>query len=303
MEEKKRIESKRGTRASDLFSSFYNLSNRKRSTRVSNLLLNSKIVNSKRSQVTIFVIIALVIVGFAVLIYVFYPKISATFGFGAQSPQADLESCIEKNFQEKVSIISSQGGSLNPKNYFLYKGDKIEYLCYTEEYYKTCVMQKPLIKNSVEAEIKNGIKDKFNECVVNLKSNFEKKGYAVSMSGGDFGIELLPKRVVINIDKQITLRKGEDVQSFGGDKKKLSVVFNNNLYELTSIASSILNSEATYGDAETTIYMDFYHDLKVEKYKQTDGTKIYILTDRNDGNKFKFATRSVAWPPGYGLNV
>ncbi len=257
----------------------------------------------KRGQITIFVIIVLLIVGFAVLIYVFYPKISVALGFGAQSPQGYLETCINDDFKEKVSVISSQGGSLNPENYFLYEGDKIEYLCYTEEYYKTCVMQKPLLKNSVENEIKAGIKDKVNECIGKLKNNYESKGYEVTMSEGDFSVELLPKRVVISFDKQITLRKGEDVQSFGGDKKKLNVVFNNNFYELTSIASSILNSEASYGDAETTVYMDFYHDLKVEKYKQTDGTKIYILTDRNDGNKFQFATRSVAWPPGYGLNA
>ena len=258
---------------------------------------------NRRGQITIFVIIALLIVGFAILIYIFYPKISMAFGFGTGSPQEYLATCIEDNFNEAVLTISSQGGSLNPKNYFMYKGDKIEYLCYTEDYYKTCIMQKPLLKNSVENGIKEGIKDKVNECIGKLKSNYERKGYSVSMSEGNFNVELLPKRVVINFDKQISLKKSEDVQSFGGDKKKLSVVFNNNLYELTSITSSILNSETTYGDAETTIYMDFYHDLKVEKYKQTDGTKVYILTDRNDKNKFQFATRSVAWPPGYGLNV
>jgi hypothetical protein len=46
--------------------------------------------------------------------------------------------------------------------------------------------------------------------------------------------------------------------------------------------------------------MNYYHDLKVEKKKQLDGTNIYILTDRNNENKFQFASRSVAWPPGYG---
>ena len=254
----------------------------------------------KKGQITVFIIMALLIVGFAILIYLFYPKISLALGFSSGNPQNDFESCIKDDFNEVVLTISSQGGSLNPENYFSYKKDKIEYLCYTEEYYKTCVMQKPLVKNSVESEIKRGIKDKVNECIGNLKSNYEKKGYVVSMPGGDFSVELLPKRIVVSLNNSITLRKGEDVQNFGGEKKKFSVAFNNNLYELTSIASSILNSEATYGDTETTIYMDYYHDLKVEKYKQGDGTKIYILTDRNDGNKFQFATRSVAWPPGYG---
>ena len=44
--------------------------------------------------------------------------------------------------------------------------------------------------------------------------------------------------------------------------------------------------------------MNYYHDLKVEKNKQTDGSTIYILTERDTENKFQFASRSVAWPPG-----
>jgi len=74
---------------------------------------------------------------------------------------------------------------------------------------------------------------------------------------------------------------------------------NNNIYELSAIAESILNSEADYGDVEVTVYMDYYTDLKVEKQKQSEGTTIYILTDRNTGDKFQFASRSIVWPPGY----
>ncbi len=34
-------------------------------------------------------------------------------------------------------------------------------------------------------------------------------------------------------------------------------------------------------------------------YRKTDGTKIYILTDKNSGDKFQFASRSVVIAPGY----
>ena len=261
-----------------------------------------KIGDRKRGQVTIFVIIALVIAGFAILIYIFYPKISEAFGIGVSSPQAYLENCIEEEFNDALKVVSLQGGGLNPENYFLYMGNKVEYLCYTEDYYLLCVMQKPLVKNYVEEEIAKGINNELEKCVSKLKGSYERKGYSVSVSDGDFGIELLPGRIVLSINREIVLRKGEDVQSFG-EAKKLNVVFNNNLYELTSIASSILNSEATYGDSETTIYMNLYHDLKIEKYKQTDGSKIYIITDRDSKDKFQFATRSIAWPPGYGFNI
>jgi hypothetical protein len=68
---------------------------------------------------------------------------------------------------------------------------------------------------------------------------------------------------------------------------------------LTSIANSILNLETTYCDSETTLYMALYHNLKVEKILRDSGTKVYIITDRDTGNKFQFASRSQVWPAGY----
>jgi hypothetical protein len=60
-----------------------------------------------------------------------------------------------------------------------------------------------------------------------------------------------------------------------------------------------LSWEALHGSVETTTYMTYYKDLKVEKHEQLDGSTIYILTDRNTGNKFQFASRSNAGSPGF----
>ena len=79
-----------------------------------------------------------------------------------------------------------------------------------------------------------------------------------------------------------------------------NVALDNNLYELVSIANSILDWEVTYGDSDTTIYMDLYPDLKVDKRYLGDGTKIYIVEGREDESKFQFASRSlVLSPAGY----
>jgi len=45
--------------------------------------------------------------------------------------------------------------------------------------------------------------------------------------------------------------------------------------------------------------MTYYSDLRVDKNLRDDGTKIYIITDRNTGNKFQFASRSLVFPPGF----
>jgi len=250
--------------------------------------------SDKRGQVTIFIIIGIVIVALAFLMYLYYPKIKSSLGIGLESPSAFIQECFEEEIADNLEILSLQGGSLNPQHYFIYNNQKLEYLCYTEENYKTCVMQQPMLKNHIESEIKESIRESVKSCFNSLVENYKSKGYGVEFKEKDYEIELLPKRVVATFNSSLVLTK-ESTEKYD----LFSVVLNNNLYELVSVANSILNWETRYGDAETTNYMTYYHDLKVEKKKQSDGSTIYILTDRNNGNKFQFASRSVAWPAGY----
>lgn len=252
---------------------------------------------NKKGQLTIYIIIAIFIVAIAILIYFFYDDISS-YVVQEENPTVIIQTCLEDELEDTVTLISSQGGSLAPQHYIMYNNQKTEYLCYTNEYYVTCVMQQPMLKEHIESEIQKGIKKASDECFNDLEEYYKNRGYTVSLKRNDLKVELLPKRIVTTFEYPLTLTKGETKKY-----NSIKVVLNNNLYELVSIANSILNWEARYGDSETTIYMDYYHDLKVEKLKQGEGSTIYILTDRNNGNQFQFASRSLAWPPGYGTSV
>ncbi len=254
--------------------------------------LEKKVVN-KKGQLTIFVIVAIVIVALGVLVYNFFPEIKTTLGFAVNNPGSFMQECMDEELGNSVKMISSQGGSLDPVHYYLYLDEKIEYLCYTNEDYLTCVVQQPLLKQHIENEIKNAIKNKEDSCFAELRNSFQGQGYSVDLKEGNTSVELLPKRVVVTFNRQLTLTK-EDSETY----EKLDVVLNNNLYELMSVANSIINMEVQFGDSETTVYMNYYHNLKVEKLKQGDGTKVYILTNRDTGNKFQFATRSKVFPAG-----
>jgi len=248
----------------------------------------------KRGQVTIFIIIAIMVIAIGVLIYLFYPQIKSILGGESESPSDFIQSCIEGEIKNSAEKLSLQGGSISPEHYIIYSNEKIEYLCYSNEYNKLCVMQQPMLKQHIEFEIENEIESAAESCFDNLEESYKNKGYKVDLKKGYTSIELRPKIIVATFNHSLTLTK-EDSKQY----ESFRVVVDNNLYELISITNSILNWEARYGDAETTIYMNYYHDLQVEKKKQSDGSTIYILTDRNTGNKFQFASRSNAWPPGY----
>ena len=250
--------------------------------------------NSK-GQLTIFIIVAIIVVSLIAMIYFLFPGVLVNLGIASGNPGNFMQTCIEEEIQKNVETISAQGGSLEPENFILYKDDKIEYLCFNENDYLPCVMQQPLLKQHIENEIKRGIKNQEDVCFEKLKENFQKIGYDVSLKRGETIVELLPEKISVTFENDLTLTKENSERI-----EKINVVLNNNLYELTSIADSILNWEARYGDAETTIYMSYYKDLKVEKLKQSEGGTIYILTNRNTGEKFQFASRSVAFPAGFG---
>ncbi len=253
-------------------------------------------IQNKRSQTTLFIIIGVIIVALALVLYFFYPEIKSGLGLVEKNPSDFIDSCIKEDIMDFTETLSLQGGSLSSEHYIVYNSQNIEYLCYTNEYYRTCVVQQPMLKEHSEREMERAIRPKARQCFEELKDSYEKKGYEVNMKAGDVTVELLPKRIVTSFNYSITLTKdGSETHD------NIRVVLHNNLYELISIADSIIWWESMYGDAESTAYMTLYRDLKVEKKNLIDGSTIYILTDLNTENKFQFASRSVAWPPGYGV--
>jgi len=254
----------------------------------------SKIKN--KGQVTIFIIIAILIVGLAVLIYFVIPKAETTAVFDEKNPYAFIQACLEDKIKDTVEIISLQGGSIAPEHYFTYNNTNIEYLCYTSEYYITCSIQRPFLIEHIESEIENEIKEDVISCFNALEESYKEKNYNVEMEQlGRTTVELLPKRVVTSFNYVLTVSKAQTDRY-----DSFSVILNNNLYELVSISNDMIDWEATHGDFDTLYYMTLFSNIKIEKYKQLDGTTIYILINRDTGNKFQFASRSVAWPPGYG---
>ena len=251
----------------------------------------------KRSQVTVFIILAIVIIAVGVLLYFLFPEIKTSLGFQEETPYQYLEGCLDKNYvQDKIDEISSQGGSLNPEHYLVYNGNNLEYLCYTNKFYESCVVQQPFLKRHVENEIEEFERENANNCFTQLEQKYEEDGYEATLRKGGIEVELLPKRVVLKFNSTLTLSKDGNSNTYN----LFRVVLNNNLYELVAIAGSIVQGETLFGDIETTYYMSLYPELKIEKKVQTDGSTVYIVTDRKSLNKFQFASRSMAWPPGYG---
>ncbi|MBM3247520.1 hypothetical protein FJZ17_03210 [Candidatus Pacearchaeota archaeon] len=254
-------------------------------------------LKNKRAQLTIFVILAIAIV--AILIIIFYPQISKYTNPLIQL-DVDVKSCLEKNIRSSLNDTLLHGGAIKPQLYFNYNNISLNYLCYTGEWYKNCVMQSPLLKQEIETQINSQTQNKLVACINEVENKLKSRGYNVKMTGTrKVGIEIQPSKILLIPDVQMIVEKGDTKQEYSSNSLKTEI--NSQAYDLIMIASSIQNFEARYGDTIVETYMAYYPDIKVEKKKQSDGTKVYIITHRNTGEKLQFAIRSLSWPPGYAI--
>lgn len=249
----------------------------------------------KRGQIAIFIIVAAVIVGI-IAIFFWAPRLNLGIGQTAEAnPSGFLRDCIEPEARESLQAISLQGGYVSPDSFVSYQNQKIQYLCYTSENYKPCVVQQPLLIDHVKQEIKSRIEPKARSCVNELTSYYEERGYSVQASSGEVNVDLLPGKVVINFLSPMTITK-EETQRFD----RFSIAIDSEIYDLLGIATSIIQFESILGDSETLLYMQYYPDLRIEKIRKDD-YKIYKLKNVVSEDEFNFAVRSLVWPAGYGL--
>ncbi len=248
----------------------------------------------KRGQVTLFVIIALVLV-LIIVALIAYPKVLPSItGPAASDPKAYLSSCLEPTVRTVLETIAARGGFMNPEGTLAYQGKQIKYLCYTSEYYKTCTVQEPLIKERAEQELTAALQEKAAACVKSFAEDSKRRGSDVSTSHTAVSASLLPGKLVVALDSPLTV-----TQDISRTYTHFTLEYGSEMYDLLLIASSIVSYEATYGDSEITTYLQYYPSLKIEKTQLSDGTTIYIVSNVVSKESFAFASRSVPWPPGY----
>lgn len=246
----------------------------------------------KRGQVTIFIIVAIIIV-VAIIGAVFFMGKNKVETPANVNPKQMIKKCVKDAVEKSVWKMLANGGQKFPSQKIMYRGSEYNYLCYQADFYQGCYNLHPMLESLVESEIREDTKDAVQNCFNSMREDFEGKGFDVSGGSANYSIDLLPGSVRINLEKKIILVRGESSLDFRNfDTKILSPI-----YELIKIAREIVNSESQYCNFEYNGYMLLYpnYDIKRVDY---EGSKIYSLTDRRSGMEFRFAVRSCAFAPG-----
>lgn len=243
----------------------------------------------KRGQVTIFILVAIIIVS-AILIFFLWVK--PTY-FSETGGKLNFKSCVQNAVQQSIKQLGENAGLADPQFTYQYNGEQFTYLCYTNEYYKTCVVQLPFPKNTFEEQMKLSLKDEINKCYSNSINELKSQGQSVSKGKLEYNVSIKPNVVEVKI-KAPTVIGSQSLANF-------DIKTSSRIYEMLMIATSIVQSEAKYGDTNSEKLMLLYPNYIIDKIKRSDGTTIYIITDKFTKDKFQFASRSLAWPAGYNF--
>ena len=247
----------------------------------------------RKGQVTLFVIIAMAIVG--ALIFLFLLKRPVKLEVPAeQNPQLFIQKCVREKTLEGVEIMLPQGGFIAPENYKLFENKKVAYLCENRGYYFPCVNQHPMYLNELRSEISNYITPKVDQCFGDLKLELYKRNAEMKIEDGAVSVDLIPGEIQVIVNKKVTITKGTQTQKF--DKFEVGMV--SRLYDIGNVALEIANQEASYCNFEYVGYMMLHPDFSIRKEARTDGTKIYSIKDKKTDEELFIAVRGCAIPPG-----
>ncbi len=244
----------------------------------------------KQAQVAIFVIIAILIVAALLL---FFLLRRPTTDQQSSNPEGYIRECIKDATQDAVSIILENGGDIEPELTIMYGGKNFTYLCYNQGYYKPCINQRPMLIEHIEQEITEYIEPIISDCFSSLRQEFGDRDYQISMGKMEIKTELQPKRVVVNVERELTVSKGGEIKNF----KNFEVSFVTPLYELSEIAMEIVNQEAEYCNFENLGFMIIYPEYGIRK-ENVEGSLIYTVKELQTEDEFKFAVRGCVMPVG-----
>ena len=253
-------------------------------------------MKNKRAQITLFVIIAIIIVAVFVLVFTFRGKIIPQIsGKPIKNPEAFLSSCLEEKIREGIKIISSQGGYVNHSLYLDLDNERIHYLCFTQNYYLPCINQEPMLIKHLSDELHDYIEDDVENCFAQLEDGLKKEGYEVDLNYKGFEIILIPKKVTIQTESSIVLKKTEESTR----QENLKIAITSRFYDLAEVVQEILSQEARFCNFDIQGFMLFYNEFDVDKFKTGNSETIYTIKHRKSQEEFKFALRGCVIPPGF----
>lgn len=256
----------------------------------------------KKGQVTIYIIITIIIVAAILLILFLRKNAGPDIPVGPEAiPESILDTCIKDKVKEGIRLIGDNGGDIDPDNFISYKlseqqfAHKFSYLCYYEGFNLPCIPQQPALISHVQEELKEFITGEVENCFDNLTLTLSEQGNIVDAQYNGFILNLSKNFVNLKIFGELVLTKSGETSRHENFEIKIP----SKIYGLTRAANEIADQEARFCNFNTLGYMLIYPELKMGPPTIAhEGSKIYIVQNRQTKEEFRFAVRGCVLAEG-----
>jgi len=249
----------------------------------------------KRAQLTLFIVLALVIVAAVILTFFIIKTIQLRIGEPID-PNVYMHQCVAESLQRNEEFLISENLYSNKTfNSIVYRGEIVPYLCSVSQYYSPCVNQQPMLLAYVERSLGDLVKPDAEKCLSSLFKMLKKRGYNINeIEGMNISISIKKGRVDAEIKKKFTASTENEAKTYENFASGIA----SPLYNLIDTTRSIINYESETCEFNYLAWMFYYRDVSISKFVASDGSKVYTLVDKTTGKSIKFAVKTCLFPAG-----
>jgi hypothetical protein len=251
-------------------------------------------MKTRKSQVTWFVVIAIIIVA-TLMITLFILNKPVAKILPEENPRDYIKQCVEYSLEKNEKILIDNNLYRNrTNNFILYRNIVVPYLCKSSLFYTPCINQEPLLIEHVRKEIANLTEAEIKTCFVGLVNAFKSKGYDVKEGDLEITTDLKRGFIELQMNKDITTTKSGETKQY----KDFIANIQSPMYRLVDTVRNIINYESTLCEFDEVKWALNYRDLKITSFVASEGTKVYTLEDKESGKEINFAVKSCVMPAG-----
>lgn len=228
--------------------------------------------NKKRGQVTIFIIIAIMIVAITILFFILRERISISKIPSSIEPVYNsFLVCLEDDVETGTGVLRSQGGYIYLPEFepgsrhmpfssqLIFLGNPIPYWYYISgnNIQKEQIPSKKNMEEQLAEFIENGIRN----CVFD---EYYEQGFEIEQGERNARVSIMDEKVEVNLAMDLSIKKGEDSALIREHK----IIVNSNLGRLYNSARKIYEKE------QKELFLENYTVDILRAYAPVDGVEL-----------------------------
>jgi hypothetical protein len=231
-----------------------------------------KFPKSKLSQITLFVILAIVFIGvIALFFYLRGTPITSTVPKEVESAYNYYLSCIESESRDGISLLGQQGGYIekpdfSPGSEYMPFSNQLDFLGNGVPYWyyisgNGIINEQIPTKAKMQSELNNFLNDRLSKCDL---SSFEEKGFNISLGEAKVSTVIEEGSVAVNINQVLSIKS-----------ENLTWTRNTHSREITSRLGEFYDTaEKIYEDQKKNMFLENYGVDILRLYAPVDGSEI-----------------------------